>query len=117
MSKKAIVAVEKFAEWFVAKMGLELAPSKGIRATFNIVDEIEKIGELEFCSIYRDDNKISLDVRNWILILDKYLEYKGITGYVVSVCNGEDHHFGMHMVIYVGGNNWSYGGVYFLEDK
>jgi len=117
MNKKAIVAVEKFAEWFVPQMGLKLAPSKGIRATFNIVDEIEKIGELEFCSLYRHDNKISLDVESWRSILDKYLEYKGITGYVVSICNGEDRHCGMRMVIYIGGNNLSYDGIYFLEDK
>lgn len=118
MNKKAVVIVEQFAEWFVPLMGLELAPSKGFRATFEIKTILgEEIGELEFCSLRRDDNKVSLDLESWGTIFDKYLSYKEVAGYVMSIENGEKKHFGMQIVIEIGGNDRRYDGIYILEEK
>ena len=120
MNKKAVVVVEQFAEWFVASMGLELAPSKGIRATFDISKDPEgDIGKLEFCGLRFDkiNNNVSLDMECWKTIFNKYLSYKGVAGYVVSISEGEKKHFGMQIVIEIGGNDRRYDGIYILEEK
>ena len=117
MNKKAVVIVETFAEWFVPLMGLELVSSKGIRATFSIVDEIEKIGELEFCSLYKDNNKLSMDMKSWSKIFENYLKHKGVGGYLISISNGESYHCGFQVVVEIGGIDFNKDGVYFLEDK
>ena len=118
MNKKAVVVVEQFAEWFVASMGLELAPSKGIRATFDISKDPEgDIGELEFETLWRRDNKLSLNMECWKTIFNKYLSYKEVAGYVVSISEGEKKYFGMQIVIEIGGNDRRYDGLYFMESK
>lgn len=118
MNKKAIVVVEKFAEWFVPQMGIELVPSEGIRARWEIKTILgENVGELEFGSLYRDNNKLSMDMKSWSKIFQNYLEHKGVAGYLISISNGESYYCGFQAVVEIGGVDFNRDGIYFLEDK
>ena len=58
--------------------------------------------------------------KEYLLYRDKkqeYLSYKEVAGYVMSIENGEKKHFGMQIVIEIGGNDRRYDGLYFMESK
>lgn len=118
MNKKAVVVVEKFAEWFVPQLGIELVPSEGTRARWEIKTILgEDVGELEFGTLYRGNNKLSMDMKSWSKIFQNYLEHKGVVGYLISISNGESYHYGYQVMVEIGGVDFNRDGVYFLEDK
>ena len=116
MNRKAVVNIDKFAEWFLPLIFLEIFPSegKGIRAAFFIKDEV---GEFCFRTLYSEDNKISMNLSEWKKIFEKYLEYKEISGYLLNILEKEKNYYGMSIILEIGNSTWNRDGIYFIEEN
>ena len=110
---KAIIDIEKFAGWFLELIGLSLVKREGIVATFAIREDF---GELESQTLRNGkNNKIILDMESWKTIFNKYLEYKSVNGYVISLTNNDSKYCGMSIVALIGGQLNNYDGIHFTE--